>query len=39
MPRKSKIKTAIRCVLFLAIAVLLTLFYMKLKNIEENLGK
>ena len=39
MPRKSKIKTAIRCVLFLAIAVLLTLFYIKLKNIEENLGK
>ena len=39
MQRKSKIKTAIRCVLFVAIAVLLTLFYIKLKNIEENLGK
>ena len=39
MPRKSKIQTAIRCVLFVAIAVLLTLFYIKLNNIQEDLWK
>ena len=39
MPRKSKIKTAIRCALFLIIAVLLTLFYIKLNNIQEDLWK
>lgn len=39
MYKKSKIKTAIRCVLFVAIAVLLTLFYIKLNNIQENIWK
>ena len=39
MQRKSKIKTAIRCTLFLIIAILLTLFYIKLNNIQENLWK
>jgi hypothetical protein len=39
MQRKSKIKTAIRCVLFTIIAVLFIITYLKLKNIEQNLGK
>lgn len=36
---KSKIKTAIRIVLFTIIAVLFIITYLKLKNIEQNLGK
>lgn len=39
MYKKSKIKTAIRCILFIAIAVILILLYLKLKNIEEDLCK
>ena len=39
MYKKSKIKTAIRCVLFIIIAVLFIITYLKLKNIEQNLGK
>lgn len=37
--RKSKIKSAIRIALFIIIAGFMTLFYVKLKNIEQNLGK
>lgn len=37
--RKSKIKSATRIALFIIIAGFMTLFYVKLKNIEQNLGK
>ena len=37
--RKSKIKSAIRIALFIIIAGFMTLFYVKLKNIEQDLGK
>ncbi len=37
--RKSKIKTAIRCTLFIIIAAILFVFYFQIQNIQENLGK